>query len=91
MRDITVTRPGQDELTRRGVLDWPVWEKEVSRFSWTYDSDEVCYIIAGEVTITPSDARAPVTLKAGDLAVLPSGMTCVWDITADLRKHYNFC
>ena len=90
MREIIVSRPTRGELDARGVWDWPVWEKPVSCFSWSYTSDEVCYIIAGEATVTPDDARAPVTIRAGDLVILPVGLTCIWDITADLRKHYNF-
>lgn len=90
MREICVRRPTREELESQGVFEWPVWEKAVSRFPWTYDSDETCYILSGEVTVTPDDARAPVTLRPGDLAVLPAGMSCTWDITADLRKHYNF-
>jgi uncharacterized cupin superfamily protein len=76
-------------LESRGVFDWPIWEKEVSRFDWTYDSAESCYILAGEVTVTPGGGE-PVHIVAGDFVTFPAGMRCVWDITAPIRKHYQF-
>ena len=81
--------PAREKLEEMGVLSWPVWEKEVSRFPWTYDTDEVCYILEGEVTVTP-DGGEPVTIRAGDLVRFPAGMSCTWDITKPIRKHYDF-
>ncbi|WP_198314561.1 cupin domain-containing protein [Chitinibacter sp. GC72] len=45
--------------------------------------------IKGEVIVTPSGGE-PVTIYAGDLATFPAGMSCTWQITAPLRKHYQF-
>ncbi len=81
--------PAREKLEEMGVFSWPVWEKEVSRFPWTYDTDEVCYILEGEVTVTP-DGGEPVTIRAGDLVRFPAGMSCTWDITKPIRKHYDF-
>ncbi|XZG69167.1 cupin domain-containing protein [Chitinibacteraceae bacterium HSL-7] len=72
-----------------GIERWPVWEKEASRFDWEYGASETCYLIEGEVTVTPESGEA-VTLSAGDLAVFPAGMRCVWEIHRDLVKHYRF-
>ena len=82
-------KPAREKLEEMGVFSWPVWEKEVSRFPWTYDTDEVCYILEGEVTVTP-DGGEPVTIRAGDLVRFPAGMSCTWDITKPIRKHYDF-
>ena len=79
----------QPQLDARGVYDWPVWQKEVSRFDWTYDTEESCYILSGEVTVTPAGGE-PVTIRAGDYVTFPAGMSCVWDITAPISKHYRF-
>ena len=81
--------PAREKLEEMGVFSWPVWEKKVSRFPWTYDTDEVCYILEGEVTVTP-DGGEPVTIRAGDLVRFPAGMSCTWDITKPIRKHYDF-
>lgn len=71
------------------IAHWPTWEKSISAFPWTYDSSETCFLIAGEVIVTP-DGGQPVTICAGDLAVFPAGMNCTWQITQNMRKHYNF-
>lgn len=72
-----------------GVSRWPVWEKEVSCFPWFYDSSETCYLIEGEVIVTPQGG-SPVTVRAGDIATFPAGMQCEWNIVKPLRKHYRF-
>ncbi len=89
-RQIVVERAvSETRKAELGLARWPVWEKEVSRFPWYYDSTETCLLIAGEVTVTP-EGGAAVTLRAGDLASFPAGMACEWNITAPLRKHYRF-
>lgn len=77
------------ELTRLGARSWPVWEKGVSRFPWTYDSSETCFVLEGQVLVTP-DGGEPVTLEAGDLVTFPAGLSCVWDVRVPIRKHYSF-
>ncbi len=88
--EITVEQnPSRSQLEALGVFDWPVWEKEVSRFDWTYDAQETCYILSGEVTVTPEGGE-PVRISAGDYVIFPAGMSCVWDITDPISKHYQF-
>ena len=82
-------QPAAERLEELGVYDWPIWEKEVSRFPWHYDSEETCYILEGEVTVTP-DGGEPVRIQPGDLVIFPEGMSCVWDIKKDIRKHCRF-
>jgi hypothetical protein len=84
-----VSNPSEDKLREMGVFDWPIWEKEASTFPWSYDEREVCYLLEGEVEVTP-DGGEPVTIKAGDLVVFPQGMSCTWSITQGVRKHYSF-
>ncbi|ERP39131.1 cupin domain-containing protein [Chitinivibrio alkaliphilus] len=87
---ITITRnPAREELDRMGVFSWPIWEKEVSCFPWTYDAEEVCYILQGAVRVTTSHGEV-FYIEAGDLVTFPQGLSCEWDITADLKKHYSF-
>ena len=90
MQEINVERnPSEEKLKELGAKSWPVWSKEASEFPWSYDSDEVCYIIDGEVTVTP-DGGKPVEIKKGDLVTFPKGMSCTWKIRKDVRKHYRF-
>ena len=72
-----------------GIYDWPIWEKEVSTFPWTYTERETCYFLAGEVVVTPEGGE-PVTLRKGDLVTFPEGMRCTWDVRLPVRKHYQF-
>lgn len=90
MREISVKKLSRGDLDAKGVFDWPVWEKEISRFPWEYTSDEACYILDGKATVTPNDSRSAVTFGAGDFVVFPAGMSCTWDVTSAIRKHYNF-
>ena len=88
MAEIEVRQPAEAELEEMGVFDWPVWEKEESRFPWTYDEQEVCYLVQGRVTVEPEDGEA-VTFGAGDLVTFPAGMNCTWDIHEAVRKHFQ--
>ncbi|RRQ22057.1 cupin domain-containing protein [Thiohalobacter thiocyanaticus] len=87
---IQVTRnPDESLLTELGVRDWPIWEKEASTFPWHYDATETCYLLEGDVVVTPEDGE-PVQIQAGDLVTFPVGMDCTWEIRAAVRKHYRF-
>ena len=87
---ITVERdPGRERLEELGVDDWGIWAKEVSEFPWTYDMQETCYFLEGEVVVTPEGGE-PVKVGKGDLVTFPRGMSCRWDIRRDVRKHYMF-
>ena len=90
MHNITVEEsPAEARLNELGVFDWPTWEKEVSEFPWSYDAQETCYLLEGEVTVTP-DGGGPVSFGAGDLVTFPAGMSCSWKISKPVRKHYRF-
>ena len=90
MSRIKVERnPGEERLEQMGVLDWPIWTKEVSEFPWTYDDQETCYFLEGAVVVTPDDGE-PVKVGKGDLVTFPAGMSCEWKIAKDVKKHYRF-
>ena len=85
---IEVKQPAKEELEGQGVLDWPIWEKEVSRFDWHYDSEETCYLLEGQVEVTTPDGQA-VTFGAGDMVRFPEGLSCTWDISVPVKKHFH--
>ena len=80
-------QPTQERLNELGVSKWGIWKKEVSKFPWTYDSQETCYFLEGDVVVTPDDGQ-PVQMGKGDLVTFPAGMSCTWEITRDVKKHY---
>ncbi len=82
-------QPRQKYLNELGVFKWEIWKKEVSKFPWIYDSQETCYFLEGDVLVTP-DGREPVQMGKGDLVIFPAGMSCTWEITRDVKKHYYF-
>lgn len=90
MTDITVERnPSQERLNQAGVFGWPIWTKEVSEFPWSYDSQETCLFLEGDVVVTP-DGGEPVEMGKGDFVTFPRGMSCTWKIRKDVKKHYMF-
>ena len=90
MDQIMVERsPTQDRLNDLWVFNWPIWEKEISEFPWHYDEKEICYLLEGEVTVTP-DGGGSVSFGAGDLVTFPAGMTCTCKLTRAVRKHDRF-
>ncbi len=88
MNDIKVIKnPTKEQLA--DVANWPVWTKEPSIFPWTYDANETCYFLEGDVTVTPNGGE-PVTMGKGDLVTFPAGMSCTWEIRQGVKKHYDF-
>ena len=55
MMKIEVKKPEGDDLEKDGVMSWPIWEKEVSRFDWHYDQMEECYLLEGKVVVETED------------------------------------
>jgi uncharacterized cupin superfamily protein len=88
--EITIEHnPSPVKLEVMGVYDWPVWTKEVSTFAWNYDKQEKCYLLTGDVIVTP-DGGEPVHIQEGDLVTFPAGLSCTWEIREDVEKHYDF-
>jgi len=71
--------------------EWPIWSAGVSEYVVDYPDRSVSLIIAGQVTLTAHTKGAkPLTLKAGDLLVIPEGNSCTWHVHAPLMMHYNY-
>lgn len=89
MQILVERNPSPAKLEVIGVYDWPIWEKEVSTFPWQYDRQETCYLLEGDVVVTPDDGE-PVQIQRGDLVTFPAGMSCTWEIREPVKKHYDF-
>ncbi|OIR17628.1 cupin domain protein [mine drainage metagenome] len=88
MTTILVEKPTTEKLASLGVTSWPIWTKEVSQFPWFFGTQEIAYILEGEVTVTP-DGDEAVSFQTGDLVTFPAGMSCTWHVKKALRKHYQ--
>ena len=84
-----LNHPPREMLDALGTDQWPIWEHEAATFPWTYDSEETCLLLEGEVVVTP-DGGEPVSFGVGDLVTFPAGMSCTWEIRKAVRKHYIF-
>lgn len=85
-----IHNPDKEFLDKKGVFNWGTWGCGVSKFPWTYDSNESCYLLSGKVTVTPSDGRKTVEFEKGDFVTFPAGMSCTWDVSEAVNKHFNF-
>jgi uncharacterized cupin superfamily protein len=81
--------PSEEQLTKQGVRSWPIWEKEQSEFPWHYGEPETCFLLEGDVVVTPEGGK-PVHFGKGDLVTFPAGMSCTWKVNKAVRKHYQF-
>ena len=88
MSKIKIRKLDEEEIGRKGIRDWPIWEKEISRFDWTYDGKEECLILEGDFYVETDDGRHHI--GPGDFVTFERGLRCVWDIRKPVRKHYNF-
>lgn len=87
--EVKINKLSEKDIEQMGVASWPIWEKEVSRFDWFYDTTEECYLLEGEVTVE-TDGGEKVTFGKGDFVTFPEGLSCVWDVKKPVRKHYRF-
>jgi uncharacterized protein len=88
MTKVIIEKLSEEEIQKRGIRQWPVWTKEVSRFDWYYDSNEECLILEGEIVIESAEGNYKV--NAGDFVTFKKGLQCVWNVKNPVRKHYNF-
>ncbi|WOL04119.1 hypothetical protein Cni_G12840 [Canna indica] len=83
--------PPESKLADLGVRQWPKWGCPPSKFPWTYSAKETCYLLEGKVKVFPEGhADEFVEIQAGDLVEFPKGMSCTWDVSEAVDKHYNF-
>lgn len=40
--------------------------------------------------VYPDGANEFVEIGPGDLVVFPKGLSCTWDVSVGVDKHYNF-
>ncbi len=88
MAKVIIEHLDKSEVNKRGIPTWPIWEKEISRFDWSYEGDEECLIIEGEVCVETTEGK--FSIKKGDFVTFKSGLNCIWDIKKPIKKYYNF-
>lgn len=86
---VKVEKINEEELKKKNVFSWPIWQKEVSDFEWYYDSTEQFYVLEGRVEVD-TDEGQKIVFSKGDFVTFPKGVKCTWHVKEPIRKHYNF-
>jgi len=86
---VKVEKPTSEDLKKLNLDEWGIWEKEISKFDWYYDTNETCYFLEGKVVVTTEDGQKYEVGK-GDLVTFPKGLKCVWEVIEPVKKRYKF-
>jgi len=52
---VKVEKPNARRIDELKIKTWPVWEKGISRFEWSYEEKEVCYFLEGAASVECPD------------------------------------
>ncbi|CAN0880166.1 hypothetical protein LINGRAHAP2_LOCUS13506 [Linum grandiflorum] len=85
-----VKNPSDSKLDALGVRSWPRWAFAPSKFPWTYSANETSYLLEGKATVYPEGSEEGVEIGAGDLIDFRKGMSCTWEVSVAVYKHYKF-
>jgi len=88
MSKVIIERLTDEQISQKGIKNWPIWTKEISTFDWYYDTNEECLILEGEVDVKTDEGV--FTVKSSDFVTFKKGLKCVWEVKKPIRKHYNF-
>ncbi|MBF0546604.1 MAG: cupin domain-containing protein [Candidatus Riflebacteria bacterium] len=88
MEKMIVKKPTPQELEQLGVKKWGIWTCEPKTFDWSYDDKETCYILEGKATVKAKDHE--ISFGSGDLVIFPKGLSCIWTVRENIKKHYKF-
>ena len=76
------------ELWAQGTASAGIWQCAPGPSHWVLDTNEVIYLVAGRMTVTP-DGGASKEIGVGDIAVFPLGWSGTWEIHETVRKVYS--
>lgn len=66
------------------------WACPPGKFPLKFDAQETCYLLKGKVKAYVKGSSEFVEFGAGDLVIFPEGLSCTWDVSAAVDKHYKF-
>ncbi|KAL1826101.1 hypothetical protein DCAR_0314294 [Daucus carota subsp. sativus] len=87
---IVQSKPSEDQLSELGIKSWPKWGCSPGKYQLKFDAQETCYLVRGKVKVYRKDSPEVVEFAAGDLVILPKGLSCTWDVSVAVDKHYKF-
>ncbi|KAF3452381.1 hypothetical protein FNV43_RR02814 [Rhamnella rubrinervis] len=77
-------------LSELGINSWPKWGCPPGKYTLKFDAAETCYLVKGKVKVYPKGSSEFVEFGAGDLVTIPKGLSCTWDVSVAVDKHYKF-
>ncbi|KAK9756820.1 hypothetical protein RND81_01G122900 [Saponaria officinalis] len=81
----------ETRLSELGVKSWPKWGCSPGKYKLRYEAKETCYIVKGKVrTFLHKEVDECVEFGAGDLVIIPKGLSCTWDVLIAVDKFYKF-
>ncbi|XP_022720017.1 uncharacterized protein LOC111277853 [Durio zibethinus] len=91
--DLSITvesSPSDLRLSELGIKSWPKWGCPPGKYLLKFDAEETCYLLKGKVKVYPKGSSEYVEFGAGDLVTIPQGLSCTWDVSVAIDKHYKF-
>lgn len=76
------------ELWVDGDASAGIWQCAPGPSGWKLETNEVIYLVAGRMTVTPDGGEA-AEIGVGDMAVFAKGWTGTWEVHETVRKVYS--
>ncbi|KAK8541558.1 hypothetical protein V6N13_137833 [Hibiscus sabdariffa] len=92
LRIVVERNPSESKLSELNIKCWPKWGCSPGKYQLKFDAEETCYLLRGKVRVyrKGSSTAEYVEFGAGDLVIIPKGLSCVWDVSVAVDKHYKF-
>ncbi|KAI4329847.1 hypothetical protein MLD38_028187 [Melastoma candidum] len=91
LRIVVESNPPESRLADLNIKCWPKWGCPPGKYQLRYDAEETCYLIRGKVKAYRKGCPdSAVEFGAGDLVTIPRGLSCTWDVSVAVDKHYMF-
>ncbi|KAL8143037.1 hypothetical protein V2J09_016069 [Rumex salicifolius] len=106
LRIIVERNPPESKLSELGIKFWPKWGCRPGKYNLKFDAQETCYLVKGKVKVytkqgsssiregeepsSSSTSSSVVEFGAGDLVIIPKGLSCTWEVSLSVDKFYKF-
>lgn len=66
------------------------WSCQPGKYALVFEERETCYLVKGKVKVYQKGSSEFVEFGAGDFVIIPKGLSCTWDVSLFIDKHYKF-
>lgn len=84
--NVSVRKPTEEEKIE--MMKNPEWTCGSTSFDCLYSSEETCFFLEGDVSISFGDGNM-IRFGAGDLVRFPQGFSCAWRVDSPVKMHYT--